>query len=117
MLKCGGRDNHLKPSHGVRSPLRLKKAKTGRLHRSERRLAEAVKRFLDTYIVGELVKRGATSWKPALYSTSELLNTLDDFQKTRSNQVGTERRLGEPADAENMIKWEPLSRRKRQQGS
>jgi hypothetical protein len=43
-------------------------------------LAEAVKRFLDTYTVGELVKRGTTIWKPTLYSASQLLNTLDDFE-------------------------------------
>ena len=34
---------------------------------------------LDTYIVWELVKRGAAIWKLALYSTSQLLDTLDDF--------------------------------------
>jgi hypothetical protein len=51
-------------------------------------LAKAVKRFLDTYIVRELVKRGTTIWKPTLYSTSQLLNTLDDFEgQDRIKQV------------------------------
>jgi hypothetical protein len=65
-----------------------RKPRRADFHRSERRLAEAVKRFLDACTVGELVKRGATIWKPALYSTSQLLDTLDDFKgQERIEQV------------------------------
>jgi hypothetical protein len=53
-----------------------------------RQWAEAVKRLLQSHTVGKLVIHGASSWPSALYSTTQLVDTLSDFKgKGRITQL------------------------------
>jgi hypothetical protein len=45
-----------------------------------RQWAEAVKRLLQSHTVGKLVIHGASSWPSALFSTTQLVETLSDFK-------------------------------------
>jgi hypothetical protein len=58
-----------------------------------REWAEAAKRLLQSHTVGKLVIHGASSWPSALFSTTELVETLSDFKGqgriTRLCKAGT----------------------------